>query len=70
MTQTESRRIVRELLDQLPEHQRSALLLREQEEMTYREIALILNISESKVKIDIYRGRRALRALWVELQEK
>lgn len=63
---SEERRKIRRLLDKLPEHQRSALMLREQEEMSYREIALVLSVSEAKVKIDIYRGREKLRALWYE----
>ncbi len=64
LVKSEHGQIVRELLDKLPEHQRSALLLREQEEMSYREISLILNISESKVKVDIFRGRQELRVMW------
>jgi RNA polymerase sigma-70 factor (ECF subfamily) len=52
------------LLKSLPEHQRTILLLREQEEMSYREIARLLNISESKVKVDIFRARCALRKEW------
>ena len=63
---SEERRLIRELLQRLPEHQRSAVILREQEEMSYREIALVLAISEAKVKIDIYRGRQKLRELWHE----
>lgn len=59
--QNESTRLAIEMLQNLPEHQRSALLLREQEEMSYRQIAEILNISESKVKIDIFRARNTLR---------
>ena len=66
LVKNEKQRIVRKLLEKLPEHQRSALLLREQEEMNYREIALILNVSESKVKVDIFRARQALRKLWFE----
>lgn len=66
----ESHRIVRKLLNKLPEHQRSALILREQEEMSYRDISIVLNVSESKVKADIFRGRKALRKLWFEQQEK
>jgi len=62
----ENQRIVRELLNHLPEHQRSALLLREQDDMSYREIALILDIGESKVKVDIFRARSALRELWMK----
>lgn len=68
LVKNERQKIVLNLLEKLPEQQRSALLLREQEEMSYREIGLILNISESKVKIDIYRARQSLRKLWFETQ--
>lgn len=70
LEQSERHNRVMELLNVLPEHQRSALLLREQEEMSYREIALILNVSEGKVKIDIFRARQSLRALWFENREQ
>ena|SRR5258708_5160532 len=56
------------LLQTLPEHQRASLLLREQEEMSYREIARVLETSESKVKTDIFRARCALRAKWKEIE--
>lgn len=55
---------VLEMLKTLPEHQRAALLLREQEEMSYKEIATVLNVSEAKVKVDIFRARTALRQRW------
>ncbi|MBD0372596.1 MAG: RNA polymerase sigma factor [Pyrinomonadaceae bacterium] len=58
----EQKQLLLALLKSLPEHQRAALLLREQEEMSYREIARVLNISESKVKVDIFRARSRLRA--------
>jgi RNA polymerase sigma factor (sigma-70 family) len=60
--------IMLEILQTLPEQQRSALLLREQEEMSYREIAEVLSISESKVKVDIFRARNALRERWHKTQ--
>jgi RNA polymerase sigma-70 factor (ECF subfamily) len=60
--------ILLEMLSTLPEQQRSALLLREQEEMSYREIAAVLSISESKVKVDIFRARNALRERWQKAQ--
>lgn len=66
LERSEEHQHIRRLLDKLPEHQRSALILREQEEMSYREIALVLSISEAKVKVDIYRGREKLRAMWHE----
>ena len=60
----ERKEMILGLLKHLPEHQRAALLLREQEEMSYSEIARVLNVSESKVKVDIFRARTALRARW------
>lgn len=54
-------RMVIAMLETLPEHQRAVLLLREQEEMSYAEIADVLDVSESKVKIDIFRARNSLR---------
>lgn len=57
------------LLKHLPEHQRAALLLREQEEMSYGEIARVLNVSEGKVKVDIFRARATLRARWRRAQQ-
>jgi RNA polymerase sigma-70 factor, ECF subfamily len=61
--------ILIELLKSLPEHQRAALVLREQQEMSYAEIARVLAISEGKVKIDIHRARIALRAKWREVYD-
>jgi DNA-directed RNA polymerase specialized sigma24 family protein len=40
------------------------LLLREQEQLSYREIGEVLNVSESKVKVDIFRARASLRERW------
>ena len=61
---TERKERVLEMLRHLPEHQRSALLLREQEEMSYREIAEVLGVSEAKVKVDVFRARTSLRERW------
>ncbi|HEY0321370.1 MAG TPA: RNA polymerase sigma factor [Pyrinomonadaceae bacterium] len=63
----EQKRILQRLLKSLPEHQRAAILLREQEEMSYLEIARVLNVSESKVKVDIFRARSKLRTRLNEL---
>jgi RNA polymerase sigma-70 factor (ECF subfamily) len=66
----ERRRILQDLLSSLPETQRAAILLREQESMSYAEIARVLSVSESKVKIDLYRARADLRERWKNLQAK
>ena len=60
----ERQTMVLEMLQTLPEDQRAALLLREQEQLSYREIGQVLNVSESKVKVDIFRARASLRERW------
>src|SRR2546423_7612239 len=68
--QAERQEKVFAFIGDLPEHQRAALLLREQEEMSYTQIAQVLKISESKVKSDIFRARCGLREKWNELNQK
>jgi RNA polymerase sigma-70 factor (ECF subfamily) len=58
-----------DMLGTLPEQQRAALLLREQEEMSYREIASVLDVTESKVKVDVFRARTLLRERWGKRQK-
>ena len=65
----ERRRLLHTLLQRLPEPQRAALWLREQQDMSYREIATVLCVSESKVKIDIFRARSTLRLNWKEIEQ-
>lgn len=66
--QEERTRVLLETLQFLPELQRAALLLREHEDISYLEIAQVLNISEGKVKTDIFRARSALRDKVEEMQ--
>lgn len=51
---------VREAIDRLPEHFRSALVLCEYEKLSYQEIAKTLGASVPQVKTWIHRGRRQL----------
>jgi RNA polymerase sigma-70 factor (ECF subfamily) len=48
-------------LERLPEQQKSVVLLRDYEGYTYKEIGEITGLSEAQVKINIYRGRLALK---------
>src|SRR5512132_2251078 len=45
----------------LPDHHRVPLVLFHFEDMTYKEIAAALGISLAKVRMDIHRGREALK---------
>ncbi|MBQ0048696.1 MAG: sigma-70 family RNA polymerase sigma factor [Bacteroidales bacterium] len=49
-------------IDRLPEVQRSIVLLRHVEEKSYDEIASILSLSTSQVKVYLHRARQRLKA--------
>jgi len=51
-----------EVLEEMPETQRRAILLREWQGLSYREIAEELDLSQSAVETLIFRARRALAA--------
>jgi RNA polymerase sigma-70 factor, ECF subfamily len=52
---------IEEVLAELPENQRTAILLCRQEELSYEEIARILDCSLSATKSLIHRGREVLK---------
>jgi RNA polymerase sigma-70 factor (ECF subfamily) len=61
--QSETRELVRRLIDQLPDSYRVVLLMRDIEEMSTEETATALGITATAVKVRLHRARQALRAL-------
>ncbi len=53
--------ILNRALDTLPEIQRNVITLRDYEGYSYEEIGKITGLSESQVKVYIYRGRLSLK---------
>jgi RNA polymerase sigma-70 factor (ECF subfamily) len=53
--------VLEEALEKLPEIQKSVVLLRDYEGYNYDEIAEITGLSESQVKVYIFRARKALK---------
>ena len=53
--------ILDEALQRLPEQQKISVMLRDYEGYSYKEIGDITGLSEAQVKINIYRGRIALK---------
>ena len=51
---------VKQAIDELPERQKTALMLKAQENMSYEEIAAVLKTSVSSVESLIFRARRRL----------
>ena len=58
---TDLNEILNEALNRLPEQQRISVMLRDYEGYSYKEIGDITGLSEAQVKINIYRGRIALK---------
>jgi RNA polymerase sigma-70 factor (ECF subfamily) len=60
----EMKELMDKVLDQLPELQRSIILLRDLEGYEYKEIGEILGLSESQVKVYLFRTRQKLKDMY------
>lgn len=58
--------IVRQLIDKLPEKQRTVIQLRDFEGKAYKEIALIMGVSEEQVKVNLFRARQTIKQRFKE----
>ncbi len=63
LARSQTRTIVRQAIERLPESYRAVLLLRDIEELSTEETAKSLGVSENAVKIRLHRARQALRGL-------
>ncbi|MFC5650796.1 RNA polymerase sigma factor [Paenibacillus solisilvae] len=61
LLQSERMTMVREAINSLPEKQRSALILREYDQLDYQEIASILGQTVSSVKSLLFRARSSVK---------
>ncbi len=62
LLETELQRAIEEAIMQLPESQRMALVLRRYEQLSYEQIAEVLDLSVPAVKSVLFRARTELRA--------
>lgn len=60
--------LVKRLIDNLPEKQRSIMQLRDIEGKPYKDIAIILGISEEQVKVNLFRARQAIKKRFLETE--
>ena len=61
--------LVRRLIDQLPEKQRSCMQLRDIEGKSYKEIAEVMGITEQQVKVNIFRARQTIKQKYSETEQ-
>ncbi len=59
---TGAREVLKKAVDQLPENQKTAILMRDYEGYDYKSIGELTGMSEGQVKINIFRARQTLKA--------
>ena len=67
MIQADRVNLIRQIVYSLPEKQRSCMQLRDFEGKSYKEIAVILDITEEQVKVNIFRARQAVKQRYLKL---
>jgi RNA polymerase sigma-70 factor (ECF subfamily) len=60
---------IRKCMDALPENQQLVVRLREMDGFSYNEIAEILGMSMDQVKVNLFRGRNAIKKLIIKEEE-
>ncbi|MBR6285789.1 MAG: RNA polymerase sigma factor [Bacteroidaceae bacterium] len=65
----ESLELVERMINNLPERQRTIMQLRDIEEKSYKEIAIILGITEEQVKVNLFRARQRIKERFSEIQK-
>lgn len=68
--QSERKRLLNQAIGQLPEEQRTVLLLKEFQELTFREIAEVLDIPENTAKSRLYYSYKAMGKIFSTMQLK
>lgn len=67
-SQPDIKEIINTAMQQLPEIQRTVIMLRDYEGYDYAEIGNIAGLTESQVKVYIFRGRQTLKNYLVNLE--
>ncbi|MDE7456180.1 MAG: RNA polymerase sigma factor [Prevotella sp.] len=62
-------KLVRQLVNRLPEKQRTVMQLRDIEGKSYRDIAEIMGITEEQVKVNIFRARQTIKKEFKQQEE-
>ena len=62
LERSEQMDLVRKLINELPEKQRTIIQLRDIEEKSYKEIADVMQLTEDQVKVTLFRARQRIKA--------
>lgn len=61
--QRERSRVIREAVDKLPEQMRRCMMFRVEQDLKYREIAVVLRLSPETVKAHLFQARKRLQEM-------
>lgn len=59
--------LVHRLMNELPEKQRLIMQLRDVEGKSYKEIAVVLNLTEEQVKVNLFRARQKVKQKFMDI---
>lgn len=65
---SERLKLVHQLVNELPEKQRTILQLRDIEGKSYKEIADLLQVTEEQVKVNLFRARQRIKLKYNEIE--
>ena len=69
LVNSEQMHLIHQMMNRLPDKQRMAMHLRDIEGKNYKEIAIILNMTEEQVKINLFRARQKVKQWFNEIDK-
>lgn len=63
----EQMNLIHRLVNELPDKQRLIMQLRDMEGKSYKEIAVVLHLTEDQVKVNLYRARQKVKQRYLEI---
>lgn len=64
LEQAEIKTLLRKVIKRLPEKEKTVMQLRDLESLSYKEIAVTLDMTEPQVKINLFRARKKVKELF------
>ena len=68
LAQSEQLGLIHRLLNELPEKQRLIMQLRDMEGKSYKEIAVVLSLTEEQVKVNLFRARQKVKQRFIDIE--
>ena len=60
--------LIHRLINELPEKQRLIMQLRDMEGKSYKEIAVVLSLTEEQVKVNLFRARQKVKQRFIDIE--